>query len=718
MKNEVLLQRKTMVAFEANHGSSPAPVVATVLKNLEALGYTLSKELMLELMASTPLHVQEFYKEVVPVLKEMRGAHKEWNPMYPNFPSQVMEAEESDLYFNAVMHYLGDAIGTRIMPEFEKDERFPLWEEGSLEVIKLASESDIHDMFKKIMASKTSISAKDKKHLVWYLQEYKEYAELPDKFEFKEIMTFTVASMLKLKIATADKLSKVFKTATDVLRLAVAMSDGDESLAEKTKFRNYKRAERRLLISLLNSAGNIEEDMCRHKTAWIRLGEKLHPGDYKAKFRKAYQAFDKIRNNKPIKKFSTRIEEALEAKNVPVAVELLKKRPGEFARRLDHITRMANTHESTMVIEAFKDIAEDIATPVLMQVMTHFKHRNDEKNMRVVFPKGTLGKAQAISPIVTKVSEKVCDRIRTICECALMKKFGEKEKLGRVFIDKTLKDILVPFSQRSASDTLKTWTRGSRIDLEEGEGDTIRFFLWWKDIARGNCVDIDLSAVFFDDDWNYKNHISYTNLRSAGYKACHSGDITSAPNGACEFIDIDMPSLAKHGGRYVMMQVYSFTRQKFTDMPECFAGWMRRKDVDSGEIFEAKTVQNKIDLTADTTVSIPVIIDVKEQKVIWCDLALKSEPRFGARVRTKSPAGRYGINTGGNNVETNLSKTQLMGKAMTEMVKPSLYDLFELHFEARGEELVDNKEDADTVFGVTEGDVTSFDIETIMADYL
>jgi len=184
--------------------------------------------------------------------------------------------------------------------------------------------------------------------------------------------------------------------------------------------------------------------------------------------------------------------------------------------------------------------------------------------------------------------------------------------------------------------------------------------------------------------------------------------------------DIHMPSLAKHGGRYVMMQVYSYTQQKFTDMPECFAGWMRREDVNSGEIFEAKTVQNKIDLTANTTVAIPVIIDVQEQKIIWCDLAFKCMPNFsfGSRNRTKSSAGKYGINTGGNNVETNLNKTQLMGKAMTEMVKPSLYDLFELHFEARGEELVDKKEDADTVFAMTEGDVTPFDIETIMADYL
>ena len=58
-----------------------------------------------------------------------------------------------------------------------------------------------------------------------------------------------------------------------------------------------------------------------------------------------------------------------------------------------------------------------------------------------------------------------------------------------------------------------------------------------------------LSAVLYDAEWRYREHISYTNLRSESYRACHSGDITSAPEGACEFIDIDIPSVVAYGGR-------------------------------------------------------------------------------------------------------------------------------------------------------------------------
>ncbi len=62
-------------------------------------------------------------------------------------------------------------------------------------------------------------------------------------------------------------------------------------------------------------------------------------------------------------------------------------------------------------------------------------------------------------------------------------------------------------------------------------------------------------------------HISYTNLRSAQYKAFHSGDIVSAPKGACEFIDIDIESVLRYGGRYVVSYLNSFTLQPFCNLP-------------------------------------------------------------------------------------------------------------------------------------------------------
>jgi hypothetical protein len=121
-------------------------------------------------------------------------------------------------------------------------------------------------------------------------------------------------------------------TATDVLRLAVALSDGEVSLAEPAKFRRLSRAERRLLLELLEECPNRVEDMLRFVEPWKRLGERLHPGEYRARFPQSVAAFDVVRNDLPFATFRNRVEGALKVKDVPGALTLLEARPGELAR--------------------------------------------------------------------------------------------------------------------------------------------------------------------------------------------------------------------------------------------------------------------------------------------------------------------------------------------------------------------------------------------------
>ncbi|MDF1664960.1 MAG: TerD family protein, partial [Planctomycetota bacterium] len=345
-------------------------------------------------------------------------------------------------------------------------------------------------------------------------------------------------------------------------------------------------------------------------------------------------------------------------------------------------------------------VADKVSTPVLLQVIAHFRARNSEKEVRAFFPKGRLAKVVSIQNELPKIDSEVCGHVVRICEETLIERFKERETLGKTYLDPKLSNYLIPFSQRSASKSLRTIVRGSKLDLPDG--DTIRFFLWWKEGAvdgkKTGRVDIDLSSIMYDKDWNYKEHISYTNLKSSKYKAVHSGDITSAPNGACEFIDLDIPSVLKHGGRYIVMSVLSFTGQFFVNMPECFAGWMMRQKPGSGEIFEPATVVDKIDLSAETKVCIPVILDLAERKIIWTDIALKSHPNYAI------------------NLESNKRGLVHMGKAISTLIKPDLGTLFELHARARGT-LVETKEEAETVFSEQDG-ITPFHLEEILADYL
>jgi hypothetical protein len=687
MNNAIYIRRRNRVLIEKGADNLPENYIAALLKNIESLGYTFSENLIERLQTLSLEQLTDLYHEIVKNLREIVGAHRQFNPMYPNFPQQVLGMSEARLYLNAIIHYL-----TNRLPSFEKKERIPLLDDGSLKVVELGTIEDFESIFTKIAASNTSVSATDKTDLKWFVENYRDdiLRLLPDDIPQKENIAF-IGGLLITNTEDAEKfLQAKIKTATDVLRLAAAMSDGDVSLASATKFRTFKRFERRVLLRLLENCGNPTEDMLRWKKRWIRLGEKLHAGEFADKFPRAFESLDIIRNDKTFETFNAKIERGLIEKNAEKVIELLDTRAGDFARRLDHLLRI-DTANQTQILEKFAARAAQISTPVLLQVKTHFVNRNLQKELRTFFPKGDVAKVFAAENKLPFLSEEICARVAEICKNALLARFSKLAPLGKCYLDEKLKNYLVPFSQRSASKALRTIVRGSRIDLPETK--VIRFFLWWKNGKER--TDIDLSAALYDENLNYKDIVSYYNLKN--YGGHHSGDIVDAPDGAAEFIDVDIAKTLEMKIRYVVMSLNSFTSQPYCDLPECFAGWMVRTHADSGEIFEPKTVENRIDLSSDTRICIPLIIDLQENKVIWTDIALKKSPLW-------------------NNVHQNLRGVSLMTKALTTLSKTNLHELFALHIEARGEIRM-SSEAADTVFSVDKG-ITPFDLEIIASEFM
>ncbi len=684
-------------------------VMATLLKNIQALGWTFTPELFEHVRGLSRAEMMAFYELLIPSLRESVGAHRAFEPMYPNFPTQVMEMDEAELYINAMIHYLGDAFGMRLVPHYDVEARPELSETFEMRPLGLATLKDVFTLGRRLIGAKSSISETDKQDLGVLVALFKDSIDdlLPEEIAHKENLSVLTSLLMKHEVPALDHvLGSYFGTATDVLRLATALSDGDVSLAVNTKFHTFKRPVRRLMLALLERCGNPTEDMLRHKGRWIRLGEKLHPGEYRSRFPKTARAFDVLRKDKPFATFAGRVEAALSQADVSGATRLLEARPGELARRLDHLLRLAAEDDKAQreVVEVFASVCERVSTPVLLQVRAHFEHRNEPADVRAFFPKGNAAKVVSIEHDLEPLPGHLIEAVVVACEAALVTRFAERDSLGKVYLDERLRSYLVPFSQRSASKALRTLVRGSRLPIPEGS--TIRFFLWWKEgkideKTHTGRVDIDLSAIMYDAEWQYKEHISYTNLRSAKYRAAHSGDITSAPNGACEFIDLDIESVVKHGGRYVVMNVYSFTSHPFCNLPECYAGWMMRKEPKSGEIFDARTVVDRGDLAADTRICIPVVLDLVEQEVIWTDLALKRNMSYAT------------------NVESNSRSVAHVGRAIQSMHKPTLYTLLDLHTRARALEVVDSPELADTVFSVEEDATLSpFDVAEIMSDFL
>ena len=258
---EIYMRRKNKVIVEAgNEIQDTLPHIGTILKYVEGMGYSFSKALIAALKTKTKDELKSFYLELVPVLKYLRGNHVKHNPMYSNFPKQVMETSEAELYINAIVHYWS---GGKLFPYHEKQERLPLFEQGKIQFIDSGNADDFNAIFTNLMLSKTSISQTDKNDLTWFFKNITHYSRfLPKEIPLKENVALIGRLILEESplVASGD-LSQYFKTATDVLRLITAMSDGDISLASNTKFRSFKRKERKVLLELLENCGNIEEDM-------------------------------------------------------------------------------------------------------------------------------------------------------------------------------------------------------------------------------------------------------------------------------------------------------------------------------------------------------------------------------------------------------------------------------------------------------------------------
>lgn len=698
-KNKLLLDfDETNVEKEVNEKERLA-YIATMMKNVEALGYTFSEEVVEVLKTFETEQLKAFYLKLIPVLKKLKGADVSYHPMYPNFPGSVMEEKEATLYLNAIIHYWSYG---KLYPNIKKEERLPLFDETTVAVLSIGTREEIILLFQQLVGANTSLSQQDQEDLgLMFAQIPNIVHYLPETIGYKENAAYIGKLYMEHSpVLLMDGLKPYFKTATDVLRFATALSDGDVSLAKNCKYISFPRKIRRVLLELLEDCSCLEEDMYRRKEAFIRLGERLHVGEYAKRYPKAYRAFEKLRNGEKIQTYGGTLAFALEQKDIHLALRLLKERPGEFARKLDVLLR--NFAEKELVFQAFEQIATKVATLVLLQVREHFLHRNDG-DLRVYFPKGKLSQAKYIETPLIKIDDQYCTRIVEICESALMEHFEKEGSMGKVYVGDAMKNYLVPFNQRSASKSTKVIVPGSHMSIGK-DTKAIRGFIWWTNDKNGGRVDIDLSAAFFNEKFQCLEHVSYTNLRSTRFLACHSGDITDGGRedgaGVSEFLDVDIDAALANGARYIVYQVYCYTNQSFCNLSHVNFGFMERADVNSGEIYEPKTVKQKIAITSQSRVSIPVIFDCAKRKLIWCDMNLAIA----------------GCQMGGNNVESNLSGVALACYSMVHMHKPNIYDLLQLHIKARGV-LCDCKEEADLVFDEDEG-ITPFDTEVFMSEYL
>jgi hypothetical protein len=714
--NEALIKlfgRVEIVTTDRISPIVPASYVHTLNTTIAALGYTLDRDVIQALMASTEDDFGLFLSELVRALTNITGASHDYQVLFAGFPYDTPDQHKYLMrrVGALVRQHIGHTKPHALLPcgHLIDPAVFDIAEFGAcpicqfqvpglrsaenvlveyqplatpLKRLGVADTEFLTQQANTLMGQQRSMSLDERAFLISRLFQSDPPLTIPDN-PFREILPLAWCSLAMrggylTQPKSMDKAQHLVRSATDVLRIATFLSNpmADLSLAEPTR---YKLSTSRIktVLHLLNGIKQPEEDMRLHAERWKKLSLVLKPGTakHRQKYPNAATAFDMImRHDKEIETFNRTAEKLLASRNIEEYARLLSSRPGEFMRKLDAMLRrlpINQGHWDDVLVPMVRAVPR-VPTPLLLTVRKYLMHRGDQSTESRVFrPKGPTSRITVAEDTRPKVPREALLSAISLIHEELSRRFREKPDLGKVWIDPALHDIPLPHNRRGDSSTSAPITKGMRWSIAP-DADVVRLFIWWQ----GSDHDVDLSINMMDRHFNDRGHVGFTNLSQD--ECYHSGDIQRAPQGAAEFIDVPIRHVAEEGVRYLCMTVLSWTGQTFDSFP-CFAGFMQRDAVKSGQRFEPESVSLKLDVSAKATGVVPAIFDLVERQMIYADIATGSN-RMSSALRHS---------------EKYLTLTRAVIEAPRRM--PTVGDVVELHARARGT-IIEHRTMADTVW--------------------
>jgi hypothetical protein len=396
-------------------------------------------------------------------------------------------------------------------------------------------------------------------------------------------------------------------SAMDVLRLSVGLSNGDISLKEKSKFKNFSRKERRILLNLLEKSSNLEEDVARDKNKWKKLMYKLHPGDYHENFPNVCSVYNKLYNSQ-VESFNSQIDKYASSKNI-AALKLLQSRPGEFVRKLNRMISIFGKD----VVKYFVPILPKLKISQLLKIEKYLETINSRKFLSFA-PNGSWKKLQIIENknfISEEIKSKILKEIKNVLTIKLSK------KLKSVNLSENAKLIKI----QTNDSELSSYGRGTVFPIPENIK-FIRSASYWqaKTYGYGN-IWFDNGWNFFDGNWNVMGTCCW-NVERFKDGAIFSGDPTNSKDlkgRACQMIDLYIDKLVKSGVRYAVWNILCYSKVPFSKADDVFASLQWGEEAQKGKLFEPKRTQLSFPIKGENYAKYIAYIDLVERKLIYTD---------------------------------------------------------------------------------------------------
>ena len=647
---------------------------------LSSVGFKLSGELIGALSGLAPETVVDAGQRLLAVVREMVGDHVSHNVYFKDFPANVPDT--MDFWIQCIREGLEDSKrrdtilaqlsrGTvnlldlprygRYQHSFEEmvaahDELIPLLSDR-VTVIGLGAQlaDEERSLYLALAGSPTPLSADD-------LEALRSFAEAcaaglqPEAIPVRE--NRAVINKVRLKRNTR----LLVDSPTDILRLACELSEGDVTLVEPTRFRSFRRSERRALLRALDEVVTDPAklgDIDVHRERWKRLGERLHPHEFQDRYERAAEVFEVARRARRVPSLTARVEQAYQVQDLAGVLALYRSAPGVFFRGLDRLLRAATLEsDRDLVIHAAEDALSGVSARVILSMREHLDNRCTAAGVRRIFTNRS-GRAWAtpderdpldgpvIARLVAAMDAEVAQRLPTI---------------KHLVVDRDVLDVALPLSSKSMPPGVGLLPRGS---VSPVDAELLRFFVYWRESRA--TTDFDLSALLLNENYQNPTWLSYTNLTTVGGR--HSGDITEAPEGATEFIDLQLSKLTS---RVVVPQVNIYSGEGFDDVAESFFGFMNRETEQKGLPFEPTTVRMKSDLRGPSRVALPLAFvrdDAGAWSAHWLHLFLYGKPAFNQVENNRVSTAEL--------VRALVSRNYLTVRYLVQLLRPSTLTILE-----------------------------------------
>ena len=507
----------------------------TANENIRQLGYCLSPKGIVALAKSREL--ESFYDSFRALIPDVKA-----EPMYPDFPSQVMEIDEAQFRFHQICHYmstygfeaiaemlgLDETVKTGWLPAVERTEKTEkdttLLKAKTLEVI---SWGDRFSRPLRVLLEKSEKMTKQEAEIVQEALQHVDLETLDLDIPFKQNMMYVFYALFCLPDRDAARIAmrRLCQHTGDVLKCV------DYTLTH-CDF-HLKSAEKKQIVRL------IEDYPPEDWKANVVLTNKKARRTILVLQYLSYSRFSKSEKHMEVVrmlrdgKLSTWESQAkaLLSSQSEDAIDFISKRPGMMLRWVNWLHKLG--FEDSCIEEKLMESIDDLSMKTL------------------VISAGALGKMEdkdAAFEIFVRLLEKKLELLDTPLK-------GKK-----VFVDEGRLDTA--HSIIMGKDDEAGYVRNGLAYRIPPEVKIVRFFIYWNDPER---VDIDLHASAVDQNQQYVEVGWNKDFRKSGIM--HSGDITHSD--AAEYIDVDLS--AKLREVQLNVNLY-YGRPNFSEIQECFIG--------------------------------------------------------------------------------------------------------------------------------------------------